>query len=271
MSVQEGTCPSVAALLARLELSTDQKTAARIRVGKTKAYPDPNAFGLPSGPEGSCGNGVTPFCRSCYAESLEKQWPAVADKMARNFETLLQCGDSHRALVDALDGMLCQWYTDTVRRGSALTFRIHWDGDFYSPAYARAWASIACAYPDVTFWCYTRRLWAPAILLDAPNIAVYASVDEYNVDAWRPVLAQLPRLKVAACAHSMDEGAALIAALGRGRAPACPEGRRLPLVVGLSGRPSDIPVAGELGRGACDACGHCLTGRGDVRFSTTKK
>lgn len=263
-------CPAAAALVARLEVSADRKTSPRVRVraGKSDAYP--NAFGLPAGPPsagGSCAD-TTEFCRSCYAARTERQWSTVARKMARNLSALRACGDSHVALVNALDSMLAGWYVDAVAAGVARTFRIHWDGDFFSEAYAAAWRAIVGAYPDVEFWCYTRAVWAVPILVGAPNLKVYASVDQYNAASWAPVLADYPTVLVAACADTFDHAQDLVISLGRRRAPACPEGRRLPLVVGPSGRGSDVPGPGDIGRGACDACRVCIDGRSDIRFAT---
>ncbi len=255
--------------MSALEISADRKTSpsVRVRVGKQDAYP--NAFGLPAGPAGSCRD-VTPFCNGCYAARTEQQWSTVARKMSRNFSSLLELGDNYPAIVDAIDLMVAQWQQQTQARGLPLTFRIHWDGDFYSAPYARAWATIARAYPAVTFWCYTRAVWAIALLEGIDNLAVYASVDQYNRERWAPILEQYPAIRVASCAQTFEQAQTILLELGRKRAPSCPEGHKLPLVVGATGRPSDVPAVGETGQGACNACGYCLTGKGDIRFSTTK-
>ena len=274
-------CPSATAFCAptdvaapvavnlRPTLSTIRKVSPEVRVRRDKEDAYPNAFGLPAGPAFSC-PGATAFCAGCYAAANETQYPSVARKMRANWDALRACGDVHGALVNALDAMLAPWYVNTVKRGLPLTFRIHWDGDFYSAAYARAWGDICRAYPDVTFWAYTRSTFAVAHLVDVPNLALYASVDAENAETWRPLLAQYPRLHVAACGRTFEDGAALLAQLGRGRAPVCPEGVTLPLVVAQNGRRSVKVLPGETGQGACNACGYCLVGRGDIRFATHK-
>lgn len=272
-------CTKVATLLEELlEMSTDRKVSPHVVQRKTKAEAYPNTIGLPAGPielGGSCAD-TTEFCEGCYAKKIEKYIPAAEKKVRRNYVKLRAVGENVPAIVRLLDASFSKWYVTTVKRGLPLNFRIHWDGDFYSVAYAQGWARICRAYPDVTFWAYTRARWAIPHLAGIPNLALYASVDEYNRAEWAETLAAYPQVKVAACAETFSAGETILLELGRKRAPRCPEGVpdangkvRLPLVVTASGR--GVPEPGETGQGACNACGYCLVGRGDIRFATDKK
>jgi|tagenome__1003787_1003787.scaffolds.fasta_scaffold20953791_2 hypothetical protein len=37
-------------------------------------------------------------------------------------------------------------------------FRLQWDGDFFSLAYAHVWANVVRTNPDIRFWVYTRSV-----------------------------------------------------------------------------------------------------------------
>jgi hypothetical protein len=141
-------------------------------------------------------------------------------------------------------------------------FRIHWDGDLFSAAYARAWARVVRATPGMHFWLYTRSFAYVPEIVGLDNLTVYLSVDAHNYAAAKACAEAFPEVHLAVMAVTFAAAEALHRATRRPRAIRCPENaKRLPLVV----------TTGDTKRGACAACGTCIYGRRDVTFSTTKK
>jgi len=260
------------------ETSADRKVTVEIKVNKTGfVVKVENAFGLPA--HVTC-PGMTAFCTDdarCYAYKIERQYGAnngPAPKMRRNLDGLLACGDDSSLMAAALDRMVASFVVAAIAAGVVLVFRIHWDGDFYSEPYAAAWADVIRRYPDVQFWVYTRSFTEQVnvvpILADIRNLALYLSVDRHNVDRAMVVLADRPTVNVAACAPTFAEAEALLHYMGRRRGLKCPElSGRIPLVSVPDERRPAQP--GEVGTGACVACGLCVYGRGDVRFASLKR
>src|SRR4051794_36073178 len=150
-----------------------------------------NSFGLPAGRDHSC-PGATATCeRVCYAGKLEKLYKGVLDVLTGNMQAL--AGLDRSGMVELLADMISDFRADCDRaekRGAKVPrdFRIHWDGDFFSRAYAEAWANVVRASPDVRFWVYTRSFDPAAldvlpVLADLPNLTVYLSVDPDNLRA----------------------------------------------------------------------------------------
>src|SRR4051812_43248678 len=113
-------------------------------------------------------------------------------------------------------------------------FRIHWDGDFFSVAYAEAWVEVIRASPDVRFWVYTRSF-DPAtldvlpVLAGVHNVSVYLTVDPDNLSAAKEARKRHPWVRWASLAETFADGRAGLAGLPGKRYP-CPEnGRRIPL------------------------------------------
>lgn len=219
----------------------------------------PNSFGLPAGD--TC-PGRTPFCDSCYAADNERMM-GVGEAVAHNYE-LLQRAGTVEAMFDLIEEAVGCYHGEAERLklpAPDRIFRIHWDGDFFSVDYARAWAQAILRFPDVRFWAYTRSFTDPVnvvpVLAGLPNLALYLSVDEHNAADAAPVLAAHPAVRVAACADDYRTGREVAGPLASGRkAVVCPENaERLPLM--------------EKGRGACVVCQLCPQGRRDIIFSTT--
>jgi hypothetical protein len=241
-----------------LWLSFDRKVSP---IGTYQASRDrwvpmaPNSFGLPAGI--SC-PGRTKFCESCYAEGAEKGMQGVHAKMMHNFELLQEAGD--------VDGMaellwvmvgLFEHFAEAKLKPEEWVFRIHWDGDFFSLDYARAWRMVMEDYPRIRFWAYTRSFIEPVnvvpLLVPVPNLALYLSVDAGNVAAARVVKQQCPAVRVALCDTDYTSARALWPELS---ATVCPEN---------SGRMALM----KDGKGACVACKLCPDAKRDIIFSTT--
>ena len=237
-----------------------------------------NTFGLPAFL--SC-PGATSVCKSiCYAARTEHQWAhALAHTVGRNWEVLQSVGDDEVVMADLLHALMADFRAElsrAQRRGAEVPplFRIHWDGDFYSLPYARAWRRVILAHPDITFWTYTRSFRPPVnvvpLLQGVGNLTLYLSVDENNVSDAKRVLAAHPGVLVSTLAATAEEAEGLLSELGRRRAPVCPEViGRVPLLSARADR-RRLPEPGEPAEGACVACGMCIVGRADVRFPITR-
>lgn len=210
-----------------------------------------NAFGLPAGSSYSCPD-QTDFCsKICYANKLEKLFKGVKSVLLHNFDLLKDA--SLEDMVIMLDAMIAEFVKDCDKRSAPKLFRIHWDGDFFSPVYAAAWSKVIRAYPDVQFWAYTRV--APSALflhsMKLDNLALYFSADPDNIEAAR--ILESRGINIAYVDTSFANGKEQFP-----NATRCPENNK------------SIELISEKGS-ACARCGLCVNGRKSVLFSTTKK
>jgi len=237
------------AIATGLTRSKDRKVANAVSPNGKSAL-IANAFGLPAGRGYSCPE-ATNFCASiCYAGKLEKIYKGVSNMLVRNFDMLKNA--SRAEMITLLSDMVAQFVADCDKRGADKLFRIHWDGDFFSPTYATAWQAVIKANPDVQFWAYTRVATA-AIYLHAQklsNLALYFSADPDNVQVAKTLEAK--GILIAYVDKSFAQGKAVFANSTR-----CPENNKA------------IPLISERGS-ACARCGLCVKGRKSVLFSTTK-
>lgn len=223
-----------------------------------------NAFGLTAGV--SC-PGATDVCKDvCYAFRTEQYRGAVADLVAGNLQALKRARtvDRMAALLRTMvDEFRAECDRAEKRTGQPVPreFRIHWDGDFFSVDYARAWARVIADTPDVFYWVYTRsfagRVNVLPVLAGLDNLTVYLSVDRVNVRDAVKARKRHPWTLWAWLADTFAEGRAEMPKTDVKRY-ACPENAgRLPL----------ITTEGS----ACMRCGICPDGRGDVLFSISKR
>lgn len=210
-----------------------------------------NSFGLPAGKEYSCPD-QTAFCgKICYAGKLEKVYKGVRNNLTANFDALKNTEqDKQYAL---LDEMITAFEAECDRKNADKLFRIHWDGDFFSNDYTRAWSAVIASHPDTRFWVYTRVL-ASAMVLNLANhsnLALYFSADEDNLHFAN--IAKDKGINIAFVGKTFAEGKELFP-----KATKCPENNKA------------LPLISEKGS-ACKVCGLCVMGRKDVLFSTSKK
>src|SRR6476469_8053975 len=129
---------------ARLRRSKDRKVTNLVSANGSTAI-GANSFGLPSGKAFSC-PGATSFCEKiCYAGKLEKVYTGVKNVLMHNWN-LLKDAD-FATTFSLLDAMVAEFVSETdkqIAKGVNATydFRIHWDGDFFSRTYAKAWAAV---------------------------------------------------------------------------------------------------------------------------------
>lgn len=210
-----------------------------------------NSFGLPAGKEYSCPE-QTAFCgKICYAGKLEKIYKGVKNNLVANWESIK---DSTRVeMITSLDNMLNEFEAECERKNASKEFRIHWDGDFFSNDYTRAWNSVIKNHPDVQFWVYTRVLASAMVLHIAKhnNLGLYFSADVDNMHFAR--IAESKGINIAFVGKTFAEGKEYFP-----KATKCPENNKA------------IPLVSPKGS-ACKVCGLCISGRKSVLFSTSKK
>lgn len=242
-----------------LKRSKDRKVANLATKGGAVAIA--NAFGLPAGIAGSCPDMTSECEKVCYARRTEKQYKAVDANVRHNFEVLSNL--DFDGMVAELSGMIADFEAECEKRSAEKAFRIHWDGDFFSIEYAKAWAEVIRSFPATQFWVYTRSFVTVDVLpyiTGIDNLAVYLSVDSVNTPAAAAALIKYGRLiNIATLTQYANEGKDVLATLGRDKVgAACPENiKRIPLIT-------------EKG-GACFTCQLCVVGKADIRFATKKK
>lgn len=131
-------------------------------------------------------------CNHCYAQGGYYLMPTVIHALETRMAFVL-------ASLRAKDGefvrhMIRAIRKECLRRGGAyLWFRIHDDGDFFSPEYVRAWIEIVRACPDIHFWAPTKSYRGPAAMLAAlrnlhaePNM--YLSLSAIEIDGTAPMI-----------------------------------------------------------------------------------
>lgn len=233
-----------------LTRSRDRKVTNAVSPnGKTPTIA--NTFGLPAGIEFSC-PGATSFCsKICYAGKLEKIYKGVRNILTDNFEQLVNAESGE--MVSLISNMISEFRADCDKRDAPKLFRIHWDGDFFSPVYTAAWSKVIQANPDVRFWVYTRV--APSALflhsMKLDNLALYFSADPDNIEAAR--ILESRGINIAYVDTSFAKGKEQFP-----NATRCPENNKA------------LPLISDKGS-ACVRCGLCVNGRKSVLFSTTKK
>lgn len=260
----------------RFMLHNDAKTAPIVEIplkGSAKALV-PNAFPLPVGPinaGGSC-DATTAACVDCYAANLESLYSAFARGASSNFANLhhiKECG-GQSAVVRAL--VACVRHSENLQRARGVAspvFRWHSAGDIFATWYGRAIRSAVVETRLVDHWIYTRDAVKVKALLPAPdNLRVLLSADSFNVVKMARAGSRLglPLAMLADNqAHAVELWARAVAVAPVPSPIECPATGKwardavdVPAhVVGLDGRRSSA-VRGELGAGACVACGVCL-------------
>lgn len=214
-----------------------------------------NTFGLPSGKAYSC-PGATSVCEKvCYAGKLEKVYKGVKNVLLNNWDLLRNADQLEMEAL--LYQMIDEFDKDCEKRNAQKLFRIHWDGDFFSPAYTVAWKNVIKAWPSIQFWVYTRSDFAIPILSDVDNLALYFSTDDDN---WQLAsqLKQENGVKLAYLANNFAMGKERMLSITVKSAIPCPENAK------------KLPLISDKGS-ACVTCGQCVFARNDILFSASKK
>ena len=238
----------------KLKRSNDRKVANLVtKNGKQAAMA--NTFGLPAGKEFSC-PGATSICESvCYAGKLEKLFKGVKTNLLHNWD-LLKDADL-QTMYSLISDMISEFKTECVKKNAPMLFRIHWDGDFFSEDYTRAWKLVIEEQPDIKFWVYTRVRSAALILKDIPNLSLYYSTDDENLQI-ATELKQVNGVRLAYLGKTFALTETKMKEITGKVGAKCPENNK------------SIPLISNAGS-ACVSCGLCVYGKADIRFSATKK
>ncbi len=215
-----------------------------------------NTFGLPSGRLFSC-PGATGICETvCYAGALELQYPNVAASLKHNWEALRSA--TYGDMVAMIRTMISEFVAESTKWGAELIFRVHYDGDMYSMAYAMAWCEVIEEYPNVQFWLYTRSFQFVHVFANVDNLTVYLSVDSDNANDALKCYRENPWVRLASLAQTFDDAKAILSDTFGVKSVRCPE---------VNGA---LPLVSPEGS-ACARCGLCIYGRNNVTFSSSKK
>ena len=240
--------------MTQLKRSFDRKVANAVNKKGDKAS-IANTFGLPAGKSYSC-PGATSVCESvCYAGRLEKVYPAVKKNLLHNWELLRNADEP--TMVDLIENMILEFRKDCEKKNAKLLFRIHWDGDFFSDTYTRAWQYVILNNTDIQFWVYTRVETAALMLKGIANLSLYYSTDSEN----KQIGVSLKKdhgIRLAYLAKNFAIGQADMKELFNRPAAKCPENLKA------------IPLISANGS-ACVSCGLCVYSKSDIVFSSSKK
>ena len=88
----------------------------------------------------------------CYAASAEIRLPKVYELRRHNYDTLLSLRETSKMVNMILDSM------HKANMKGITKVRVHESGDYFNFSYFRAWMEVATAFPNVTFYSYTKSL-----------------------------------------------------------------------------------------------------------------
>lgn len=241
--------------MAGLKRSNDRKvTNLPTPNGKRSAIA--NTFGLPSGKQYSC-PGATSICEKiCYAGKLERIFPSVRDTLLHNWN-LIKDADLETAS-NLLDDMIAAFRLDCKAKDAEPMFRIHWDGDFFSDTYTKAWRAVIMLNPDIKFWVYTRVPSAVKILDGLDNLSLYFSTDDENKSSAVYLRTEGVKVKVAYLSDTFADAKDTMLSMTGKVGAKCPENL------------GSIPLITTEGS-ACATCRLCIDGKSDIRFAIAKK
>jgi hypothetical protein len=158
---------------------------------KTRFRPSQkNTFGLLPGLQGSCPGATVGAggCMqaekgrkmpTCYVVNLMKAYPGVSAILQRNTDLIKRANQQEKTqlLTDEFERFR---KLELKKPEPKLYYRLHWSGDVYDLEYARALRDAMTQFPDILFWGYTRCFFAAPVLLEAPNLKLYLSLDPVN-------------------------------------------------------------------------------------------
>ena len=112
-----------------------------IQKGNAKLGTKMYMFNLPATRE-VCGR----VCNGCYAVKEQTRFPAVTKARQQRYEAALQPDFASRVKSEL-----------SALKTKPSYFRVHASGEFFSQIYVNDWHRIASAFPDITFFAYTKR------------------------------------------------------------------------------------------------------------------
>lgn len=239
----------------KLKRSNDRKVTNKSTPnGKRSAIA--NTFGLPSGKQYSCPSATSICEKICYAGKLEKMYPSVREVLLHNWNSLQDKSKVDMAVM--LDTMVSEFKAECDKANAEKIFRIHWDGDFFSDTYAKAWRAVIMLNPDIKFWVYTRVPSAARILDGLDNLSLYFSTDDENKSSAVYLRTEGVKVKVAYLSETFADAKETMLSMTGKVGAKCPENL------------GSIPLITTEGS-ACATCRLCIDGKADIRFAIAKK
>lgn len=126
--------------------------------------------------KGGCCENKNGNKETCYVAGLCKRYINVPKNLQNNTDLVLN--KTEQELHPILRNTVLKFLLNGGHK--AQYFRLHWSGDFFNEAYAKAWVKVMREFPYVKFWAYTRSFEFIPILLEANNLALYLSIDPIN-------------------------------------------------------------------------------------------
>jgi len=129
-------------------MSLLQEPNSKLKKAKEKGYLI-QSFNLPAGDTCPGAGDCKAFC---YAKTGFYRMPTVANKYKENWiatQTLVTFVEQMTLDLQAL-------IARAKKRALIPVIRLHTAGDFYSPAYFKAWLALMAAFPGIKFYAYTK-------------------------------------------------------------------------------------------------------------------
>jgi hypothetical protein len=154
-----------------------------------------NTFGLYPGPtgagtcpcatvgEGGCSQ-IKPGRKlpTCYVFNTISAYKNVGPALLHNTNLIRTA--THKERVQLLKDEFARFQRTELKQAEPkLYYRLHWSGDVYDLDYAKALTEAMRAFPDITFWNYTRSLHlAPYLAEEVPHLIQFLSLDRINLE-----------------------------------------------------------------------------------------
>ena len=114
---------------------------------------------------------------TCYMAKIVQIYKAVGKVLDNNTQAVV--GSTYEEQVLVLSNTF-QNFVDRNKKEHWF-FRLFYSGDVFSEQFANALVESCSKFPEVKFWIYTRSHDLAHILVQAPNLAVYLSIDPVNM------------------------------------------------------------------------------------------
>jgi len=162
------------------------KTFLKFGIGNAKLMNDVAIFDIPAAwtcPFAKdCGDKVDPVTGlliknptakfRCFAATSELISSAARRKRWHNFNLIKACKTSKKMAALIIDS-----FKNDVKALNTVKVRVHSSGDFFNETYFKAWMIVAKAFPEKTFYAYTKsfRFWVKNINSIPANFHLIAS------------------------------------------------------------------------------------------------
>jgi hypothetical protein len=115
--------------------------------------------------------------KTCYMAKITQIYKAVGTILDNNTQKVV--GKTYEEQVQVLTNTFQNFVNDNSKE--YWYFRLLYSGDIFSEQFAKAIVESCGKFPEVKFWLYTRSHDYVPIIVQAPNVAVYLSIDPVNM------------------------------------------------------------------------------------------